>query len=68
MVSTMLQRELLAADRERALLRKIEPARITQRTPMREQVATALIALALRLAPAAREAIPTEPVATGAAR
>lgn len=68
MVSTMLQRELLAADRERALLRKIEPARITQRTPMREQVATALIALALRLAPAAREVIPTEPVATGAAR
>ena len=68
MVSTMLQRELLAADRERALLRKIEPARITQRTPMREQVATALIALALRLAPAAREAIPTESVATGAAR
>jgi hypothetical protein len=68
MVQSMFERELLVAERQDALLREAEAARLTSGRPLRERVAAALMALALRLAPAAREAIPTESVATGAAR
>ncbi len=68
MVQSMFERELLVAERQDALLREARAARLTGDRPLRERVAAALMALALRLAPAEREAIPTEPVATGAAR
>ena len=64
----MFERELLATERQEALLREAEAARLTGGRPIRERVAAALVALALRLAPAAREGIPAEPAATGAAR
>ncbi len=68
MVQSMFERELLATARQDALLREAEAARLTGGRTLRERVAAALMALALRLAPAAREGIPAEPVATGAAR
>ena len=68
MAQSMFERELLGAERQDALLREAQAAQLTGGRPLRERVAAALMALALRLAPAAREAIPTESVATGAAR
>ena len=68
MVQSMFERELLVAERQDALLREAQAARLTSGRPLRERVAAVLMALAVRLAPAAREAIPTEPVATGVAR
>ena len=68
MALSMFERELLATERQEALLRETEAARLTGGRPIRERVAAALVALALRLAPTAREAIPAEPAAAGAAR
>ena len=68
MALSMFERELLVTERQDALLREAQAARLTGGRPLRERVAAVLMALALRLAPAAREAIPTEPVATGVAR
>ncbi len=67
MVQSMFERELLVAERQDALLREAQAARLTGGRPLRERVAAALLALALLLAPAERDAIPTETVASGAA-
>ena len=68
MVQSMFERELLVTERQDALRREAQAAGAIGGRPLRERVAATLMALALRLAPAAREGIPAERVATGAAR
>ena len=68
MAPSMLERELLVAGRQRDLLREAEIAGSVRGRPLRERVAAGLIALALRLAPTARDAVATGQVAAGATR
>ena len=65
---TQYEREVLAIDRQRALLREAETAAVVRGRPLRERLATALIALAVRLAPATSDAVAARQVAAGATR
>ena len=68
MALSMFERELLVTERQDALLREARAARAIGGRPLRERVAAGLIALALRLAPAAGDAVVTGRVAAGATR